>query len=155
MRRDTLPDTARPGPAPGSRSATDVLRSHGCRATKPRVAVLEAVLAAGRPLDAAELAARAQQALDGIHEATVYRTIAVLSELGIVTHVHAGHGPALVELAGEESLLVVCTDCGRIERVPAEAGDRLADEVDRQLGFALDLGHFALEGRCSDCRDGG
>jgi Fur family ferric uptake transcriptional regulator len=154
MRRDTLPDTAQREAPSGTRSASEVLRSHGCRATKPRVAVLDAVLRAGRPLDAAELASLAQEELDGIHEATVYRTIAVLSELGIVTHVHAGHGPALVELASEESLLVVCTGCGRIERVPEAIGARLVDDVERQLDFTLDLGHFAIEGLCGDCRQG-
>jgi len=152
MRRDSQPDAAQRRPPEGARSASEVLRSHGCRATKPRVAVLDAVLRAGRPLDAAELASLAQQELDGIHEATVYRTIAVLSELGIVTHVHAGHGPALVELAGEESLLVVCTGCGRIERVPDTTGARLVDDIDQELAFSIDLGHFALEGLCSDCR---
>lgn len=154
MRRDAPPETAQV-PSAEDRSATDVLRSHGCRATKPRVAVLDAVLRAGRPLDATELAARAQQELDGIHEATVYRTIAVLSELGIVTHVHAGHGPALVELASDDSLLVVCKRCGRIERAPASARQRLVDDVDRELGFSLDLGHFALEGLCGECRQTG
>ncbi len=131
--------------------ADAVLREHGCRATKPRVAVMQAILDAEHPVGAAELAELATRRLAGIHEATVYRTIATLSELGIVTHVHAGHGPSLVKLAGDSSILAVCRRCGTIERVPDEIVDGLVGQLAEHRGFALELGHFALEGVCADC----
>jgi Fur family ferric uptake transcriptional regulator len=87
----------------------------------------------------------------GIHEATVYRTISVLSDRGIVTHVHAGHGPSLVRLGGDHGLIAVCRDCGAISELPVEAVGRFVDEAQAAIGFTLEPGHFALEGVCAEC----
>lgn len=113
--------------------------------------MLQAILEAGRPVAVAELAELATRQLSGIHEATVYRNISLLSELGIVTHVHAGHGPSLVKLASDTSVLAVCRHCGTIDRVPDDVVDDLAAGLAERRGFALELGHFALEGLCADC----
>lgn len=119
--------------------------------TKPRVAVLRALLETGGTIDAATLAARAAEHEPGIHEATVYRTVNVLSEIGIVTHVHAGHGPSLVRLSGDDGLVAVCQDCGAIEPVPPDAVRALVAATSRANGFTLEPGHFALEGVCATC----
>lgn len=131
--------------------AEEALRAHGCRVTRPRVAVLRALLETGGTVDAVTLTARAQEHEAGIHEATVYRTVNVLTEVGIITHVHAGHGPALMRLAGDEQLVAVCQDCGAIEPVPAEAVDALVTATAAANGFTLEPGHFALEGVCAVC----
>jgi len=131
--------------------AADALRAHGCRVTQPRLAVLRALLEHGSTIDATQLTARAQRYEPGIHEATVYRTVKVLTEVGIASHVHAGHGPSLVRLAGNEQLVAVCRDCGAISPVPAEAVDELVASVGSATGFVLEPGHFALEGFCATC----
>lgn len=133
--------------------AEDALRAHGCRVTLPRVAVLRALLEVGGTIDAIRLTKLAQQYEPRIHEATVYRTVNVLSEVGIASHVHAGHGPSLVRLAGDERLVAVCRDCGSIEPVPAASVKRLVTETSRSSGFQLEPGHFALEGRCAKCAE--
>jgi Fur family ferric uptake transcriptional regulator len=114
--------------------------------------VLRALLEVGGTIDAATLTARAQLHEPGIHEATVYRTLNVLADVGIASHVHVGHGPSLVRLAGDERLVAVCQDCGAIEPVPAAAVAELVRSMVEQTGFALEPGHFALEGVCSACR---
>ncbi|MGA9276835.1 Fur family transcriptional regulator [Ilumatobacter sp.] len=131
--------------------AADALRAHGCRATRPRVAVLSALLEHGGTISAAELTALAQEIEPGLHEATVYRTVNVLTEVGIASHVHAGHGPSLVRLAGDERLVAVCENCRAIVPVPIGAVSDLVDGMARQTGFALEPGHFALEGVCAEC----
>lgn len=131
--------------------AAEALRAHGCRVTKPREAVLRALLEHRGPIDAVGLTALAQQREPGIHEATVYRTIGTLAEAGIVSHVHAGHGPALVRLNGDVALVAVCQDCGAIEPVPSKAVDDLVEATAKVSGFVLEPGHFALEGVCRDC----
>jgi len=132
-------------------SAADALRAYGCRVTQPRVAVLRALLEVGGTVDASALTKRAEVHQPGIHEATVYRTLNVLTEVGIASHVHAGHGPSLVRLAGDERLVAVCQDCGTIEPVPATAVDALVDGMSASTGFVLEPGHFALEGVCASC----
>ena len=131
--------------------AADALRAHGCRVTGPRVAVLRALLAHGGTIVAAELTSLAQEFESGIHEATVYRTVNVLNEVGIANHVHAGHGPSLVRLAGDHHLVAVCQDCGRIEPVPRAAIGSLVAAMLDSTGFQLEPGHFALEGVCAGC----
>ncbi len=158
MRRDapqgTQPDA---GPPPfevevaTSISAEQLLRQYGCRATKPRIAVLDALIAHDGPIDAIALTDLAQADEPSIHEATVYRTIGVLSELGIVNHVHAGHGPSLVRLSDNSDLVAVCQDCGAIVDLPGKAIRRLISDMQRATGFILEPGHFALEGVCANC----
>lgn len=130
-----------------------ILRAHGCRATGPRVAVLRALLRHGGPIDAAALTKLAHDEEPSIHEATVYRTISVLSEQGIVTHVHAGHGPSLVRLGGDHGLIAVCRDCGGITKVPVEAVQAFVTQAHAAIGFTLEPGHFALEGVCAECTE--
>jgi len=131
--------------------AADVLRAHGCRVTRPRIAVLRALLEHGGTIDAPQLTARAQVHEPGIHEATVYRTVNVLTDVGIANHVHAGHGPSLVRLAGDDRLVAVCKSCGTISPVPPDAVADLVAAVSAQTGFVLAPGHFALEGVCARC----
>jgi Fur family transcriptional regulator, ferric uptake regulator len=131
--------------------AADALRAYGCRVTQPRVAVLRALLDVRGTIDAAALTAMAQVYAPNIHEATVYRTVSVLSEVGIASHVHAGHGPSLVRLAGDEHLVAVCQDCGAIEAVPMAAVETLVAAMANSNGFVLEPGHFALEGVCVHC----
>jgi Fur family ferric uptake transcriptional regulator len=131
--------------------AADALRAHGCRVTQPRVAVLRALLEHGGTIDATTLTEHAQRYEPGIHEATVYRTVRVLTEVGIASHVHAGHGPSLVRLAGNDQLVAVCQDCGAISPVPGDAVDELVVRVAASTGFVLEPGHFALEGVCAAC----
>jgi len=131
--------------------AEAVLRAHDCRATGPRVAVMRALLRHGGPIDAAELTRLAQVEESTIHEATVYRTIGVLSDRGIVTHVHAGHGPSLVRIGGDHGLLAVCRDCGAIVQLPAEVVKTFVEQAHAAAQFTLEPGHFALEGVCAAC----
>ena len=135
--------------------AEAILRTHNCRATGPRVAVLTALLRHGGPIDAGALTTLAQAEAAGIHEATVYRTTSVLSDRGIVTHVHAGHGPSLVRLGGDHGLIAVCRDCGGITSVPADTVERFISEARNAIGFTLEPGHFALEGVCGRCSHDG
>ena len=115
------------------------------------MAVLQALLRHGGPLDASLLTELAQRVEPGIHEATVYRTIGVLSDRGIVTHVHAGHGPSLVRLGADHGLIAVCRDCGTITTLPADVVDHFVAAAHSAVGFTLEPGHFALEGICRAC----
>lgn len=133
--------------------AEEALRAFGCRVTKPRIAVLQALLELGGTVDAPTLTERAQRFVPGIHEATVYRTVNTLTEVGIASHVHAGHGRSLVRLGGEKRLVAVCDRCGQIEPVPPGPIDELVEQMRSTSGFHLEPGHFALEGICSRCAD--
>jgi Fur family ferric uptake transcriptional regulator len=119
--------------------------------TGPRVAVLRTLIEHPGPIDTAHLTGHAQEIEPSIHETTVYRTLTTLAELGIVSHVHAGHGRSLVRLAGDDSVVAVCRGCHAIVPVPPDAVGTLAARVQADAGFTLEPGHFALEGLCAAC----
>ena len=82
---------------------------------------------------------------------TVYRTLALLEEIGAVRHVHLSHGPAVYEhAASAEVRHLVCEVCDRHVAVPAEVFDAVRGRLADEYGFVLDGSHFAIVGRCRD-----
>lgn len=146
-------------PAAAVEVAIEVLRSAGERVTEPRRVIIE-VLAATTDHVGAEQLVEAVEAVDaGIHRATVYRTLDLFVDLGIVSHLHNTSGAALYHLAavrrgrGREHLHASCRGCGRIVDLPA---DVLDDAVARLAGaFRLEPERSALFGLCEACASTG
>jgi Fe2+ or Zn2+ uptake regulation protein len=131
-----------------------VLRANGERVTEARLAVLHALLDSDghRHLTAADVV-RSARALDpALHRATVYRTLDLLTDLGIVEHVHVEHGAVVFHLTDERHQHLVCEVCGRVIDAPIGLLDDLARDIDRTYGFALHAGHEPLTGVCRSCR---
>ena len=127
------------------------LRERGGRVTTPRRAIITALLDADDHVTADALVEAVGTAHPEIHLSTVYRTLERLTELGVINHVHLGHGPAVYHLAGDSHHHLVCDDCGAIIELPANAFDALVRRVERDYGFRLDAHHFALGGHCRSC----
>lgn len=128
-----------------------LLRARGGRVTTCRRAILETFLGVGGHVTAEALTARVQATQPDVHESTVYRFLDELERLGVVDHVHLGHGPAVYHLASDAHHHLVCDRCGAVEEVPdalfAELRTRLRDD----FGFTLEPRHFAVTGRCKNC----
>ena len=143
-----------PAPEAGERSVDDLvgrLRRRGVRVTAPRRAVLESLVALGSHVTAEALHEDARRRHPALSASSVYRTMELLHDVGIVTHVHLGHGPAEYHLADEHHVHAVCEACGAVAEVPDGVAAGFAERVAAELGFDLDLGHFALTGRCRRC----
>lgn len=133
--------------------AHDLLRAHGGRVTGPRREVLQALVEVPDHPSADQLVAHLERQGSDTHRATVYRTLEVLVDLGVVAHVHLPHGPATYHLVDGDHRAhahLVCRDCDRIVDVPGLL-DEPARHARQTLGFELDLDHVALTGRCRDC----
>ena len=100
-------------------AAAAALRGRGLRVSAARRELLEALFAADRPLSAEELAG------DG-DVASAYRNLEVLEAVGLVRHVHLGHGPGLYHPAGREREFVVCESLRRRPRRRARRARRRA-----------------------------
>jgi Fur family ferric uptake transcriptional regulator len=127
------------------------LRAQGYRLTPQRQLVLRAVtdLRHGTP---DEICLEVQRSASGVNISTVYRTLELLEELGLVTHTHLGHGPPTYHSATDEDHLhLVCRDCGQIIETDVSVADNLVEELARRHGFVTDVGHFAIFGRCKEC----
>ncbi|WP_051324489.1 Fur family transcriptional regulator [Candidatus Solirubrobacter pratensis] len=121
------------------------LRRAGHRVTLPARTVLEALFAAPGPLAAEQIA-------PSLEPASVYRNLERLQQLGVVTHVHVGHGPGRYVLArGGEREYLVCERCGRITTVEPAQLDRVRELVRTAFGHEARFTHFPIHGRCAGC----
>jgi Fur family ferric uptake transcriptional regulator len=136
----------------GQGDLSDRLRAGGYRITPARQLVLNAVA----ELDHATpdtICAEVQRTASSVNLSTVYRTLELLEELGLVTHTHLGHGAPTYHMAAEQQHIhLVCNTCGRIEEAPASLADPLVERLRRENGFAIDVAHFAIYGQCAQCR---
>src|SRR5579875_3289182 len=126
-------EPARSGGVP---DLADRLRSRGLRMTPQREQVLEAVrsLQHATPEQVAE-------AVPDVDLTTVYRTLDLLEELGLVRHTHLGHGAPSYRPAEDDHIHVVCHHCGSVIDAPPDLVDALAARLDDERGFVLDRAH--------------
>lgn len=132
--------------------AAAALRARGLRVSVARRVVLEALFAAQTPVTAERIADGLDGQLPRSDLASVYRNLEVFEELGLVRHVHLGHGPGLYALAGQsEREYLVCERCGRVAAVAPAALARARDEVRAATGFEARFAHFPIVGLCPEC----
>ncbi|MFP5328345.1 MAG: Fur family transcriptional regulator, partial [Acidimicrobiia bacterium] len=92
-----------------SEAIAAVLRAKGGRMTSSRRVIIDVLLSGDAHLTADAIAEAVQRRHPDIHRSTVYRTLDTLTELGVVTHVHLGHGPSVFHLADEDHHHLVCS----------------------------------------------
>lgn len=127
------------------------LRTGGGRITPARRALVTALLEARSHVTADDLAETVQRSHPDVHRSTIYRTLDALEDLGVVDHVHLGHGRAVYHLLDDPHQHLVCEVCETVIEVPDELFRSLAAELARDHGFMLRPNHFAVLGRCSAC----
>jgi Fur family ferric uptake transcriptional regulator len=132
--------------------AIDVLRRRGLRMTPQRRAIVAEILAAEGHISPPAVTRRVQARMPGVNASTVYRTMTLLEELGILAHAHLERGPEyhLVDDAGHVHLS--CAGCGREDDLSAQEADQLQRLIGRHQGFRADLTHFAISGLCRECQ---
>jgi Fur family ferric uptake transcriptional regulator len=135
------------GASIGFDDAVERVRIGGGRITRARRVLLEDLFDLSGRITAEELAERH----DDIDLATVYRSLAHFEDVGVVEHVHLGHGPAAYRWAGARTIAAVCDECGAVADIPVDELAGLATRLDEEYGLRLSLGHFALSVRCRHC----
>ena len=129
------------------------LRAAGLRSTAQRRAVLQSLFEA-RHATVDELAAEVQRTMPDVSLSTIYRTLEVLDEAGLVTHAHLHHGsPTYHSVDEEPHVHLVCTGCGAIGQQPVEVAATLAARLQEATGFVVDVSHLAVHGLCAHCSD--
>ena len=131
----------------------DQIRAGGHKLTQPRRAILWVLLVTPKPLSPAEIQARGQVFCAELGLVTVYRTLELMTQIGIVRPVHLAdgcHGYALATPGHTHH--VVCARCQTVvEIVGCELGDFL-DTVAERTGYAI-TGHWLeISGLCADCQ---
>lgn len=134
-------------------SLAEALRARGLRLTAQRQLVLDAVRSLGHATPE-QIHVAVRRTAAGVNITTVYRTLELLEDLGLVTHTHLSHGAPTYHAAGHKSHVhLVCHECGTVDEAPRDLLEPLARTLDEDRGFLMDIGHVALFGLCRRCGD--
>ena len=135
-----------------SQTWDDALRASGYRVTPQRQLVLEAVTRLEHATPE-EIYADVRQKAVGLNLSTVYRTLELLEQVGLIKHTHLGHGANRYHLAADaQHIHLVCRECGTIIQIEPTSVASLVTTLDEQYGFETDVGHLTIFGRCAQCR---
>jgi len=130
----------------------DLLRARGLRWTPQRRTLIEVLSRTDGHVTGSELVERCREIDSGTIPSTVYRTLAVLEELGLLSHSHRADGreefhvlPAAVH--GH----LHCIDCGTTWEIDADEAAALVTSLARRRDFVVDVTHLSIAGRCGGC----
>jgi len=137
----------------GSSTARHILRAEGKRVTPQRALLLRIIRESSGHLDADEIYRQARENDPRISLSTVYRTVKLLKELGLVKELHFDEEHHHYEMAtGKVHHHLVCTECGRIVEFQSPVLDELWARLEREHGFALERVQIDAVGRCRECQ---
>jgi Fur family ferric uptake transcriptional regulator len=115
--------------------------------------VLEALYAAEAPVGAEEIADGLGGRLPRSDLASVYRNLETLEQVGLVRHVHLGHGAGRYTPSARPSDFLVCEGCGSVVTLDPARLNAARDAIHAATGFTAHFHHFPISGLCSGCSD--
>ncbi|TAM72922.1 transcriptional repressor [bacterium] len=123
------------------------------RLTRQRAAVLRVLQADGGHLDAEEIHERAKEELSSLGLATIYRTLDLLRELGLVQMVQYPNAAARYEARLDKHHHLLCTRCHELSDVEAPHLDELVGQIAAGVGFEPRDFKLQVSGLCRRCRN--
>ncbi|MGH2539783.1 MAG: Fur family transcriptional regulator [Actinomycetota bacterium] len=127
------------------------LRSHGLRMTPQRRAIVTEVMRTNGHIAPSVIARKVQGEMPGVNASTVYRTLTLLEEVGVLSHSHLETGAEYHKTDEAEHVHLTCGRCGRDDPLSLDEAHALQDLIRSHHRFEADLTHFAITGRCSSC----
>jgi Fur family ferric uptake transcriptional regulator len=128
------------------------LSQKGYRMTPQRLMILKAIEGARGHVSAEEIYQDVRNRYPGLNISTVYRTLDLLKETGLVTETDMGDGRVRFHSMGHEHHHhLVCSKCGKIIDLDEETLSPLTSVLSEKYGFRADLKHLAIFGRCKGC----
>ena len=132
---------------------TQALHTRGLRLTQSRLAVLQVLAATPEHLKVAEVHRRAQEIDARVGLASVYRTMELLAQMGLVKHVHLDHRHRhYASITEDHSHHLVCTSCGLAVEFSDCRLERLTRTIARRTDFEIEGHCMEFFGRCAKCR---
>jgi Fur family ferric uptake transcriptional regulator len=131
----------------------DRLAREGHRLTTPRQAIIKLVAPRQDHFSAQELWDDVRANYTGIGRATVFRTLDLLTELGVLNRIHAGdgcHRYTVCETTHHHHMM--CVGCGRVIPLEAAGIESQIRRMAADVGFDLVTHHLELVGRCASCQ---
>ena len=127
---------------------TQVLREAGLRVTQQRTAILTVLVAADDHPTADEVLAKARALDDTVSFATVYRTLAVLEDAGLIRKLSFENAPARYEMMPQSDHdHLVDIETGELIEMPSDEIARLRRKIAEELGYEIVSQHTVLRAR--------
>lgn len=130
------------------------LRAMGYRITPPRRAVLKVFARGEAHLSPDEVLARARRTYPKVGRATVYRTLELLTHLGVTRPMFRGDGRPAFARVHHGHHHVVCSACDRVVELAQPALDHLARQAAARTGFEIHSHVLEFVGLCRRCSRG-
>jgi Fur family ferric uptake transcriptional regulator len=131
------------------------LRLRGIRLTRQRMILLELLDGSGRHLDAESLYELAKEKDPKLNRVTVYRTLKLLKEGGLIDELDlmhwAGDQHYYETRLKQEHAHIVCLRCGKVEEFFGESLQNIKHQVEENLGFRIASARTEMGGYCPDC----
>jgi Fur family ferric uptake transcriptional regulator/Fur family peroxide stress response transcriptional regulator len=128
-----------------------LLHARGQRVTPQRLVIHRVLRQRDRHLRAEEVHEAVKHDLPGTSTPTVYATLDLLADLGLIRQVNAGSGAALYDARTETHHHTVCRRCGRVEDLDAPADFSALDRAARTAGFDPVQTDVVVSGLCAEC----
>lgn len=133
----------------------DAIASRGLRLTRQRRAVLDVVVDSNSQLSALQVYDSVRAVHPEVGLTTVYRTLALLEEIGAVRRLHGDEAcESVVRAATTHGHSVVCGSCGRVEEFTACDISPIAAAAAAETGYAITDHFLQLTGTCVACSGG-
>jgi Fur family ferric uptake transcriptional regulator len=134
---------------------TEFLKRRGLKTTRERTALFEEIFSTHLHFDAEDLVSRMRERGKKISRATVYRTLDLLYECGLVGRVRLNEEKYRYErqMQGEHHDHLVCTVCGKIIEFVEPKIEVLQEDICTRYGFYPTSHSHQIRGICADCRE--
>jgi Fe2+ or Zn2+ uptake regulation protein len=130
----------------------ELLRNHGLRVTRPRLAVLD-VLTQGGHLEVDDITRQVRERLDSVSTQAVYDVLGALSRAGLARRIEpAGSAARFEARVGDNHHHIVCRSCGTIEDVDCDVSERPCLDPGTGHGFQVDEAEVTFWGLCPACQ---
>lgn len=130
------------------------LALRGLRCTVERLAILKTVWEHRRHQSAEEIAQELSSVPLYVSRATVYRTLDLLVETGLLACSSLGEGHRHYEVRADHHDHLICRFCGRIIEILSPELERLQNSICKESDFEAVSHTLEIIGYCSRCRNG-
>lgn len=149
-------------PSPGKVAAKEkflaFLEGKSLRMTAQRMAIINTVFSTEEHFTAEQLLEWARQKDKSVSRATVYRTLPLLTESGLVHEMdfgkdHKFYDPNYADHPHHNH--IICNDCEKIVEFESEKIERLESEISQKLGFSVKTQRLQITGACEQMKKSG
>ncbi|KAF0110054.1 MAG: Fur family transcriptional regulator ferric uptake regulator [Chloroflexi bacterium] len=138
---------------PESEQWLELLEEKGCRITEPRRTIVDLMVHSDNALSPIDLFDKARASFPKMGLVTVYRTLEILNQLGLVERVHQKGGCHMyLRAANGHEHIMLCTRCGQAAYFHGDDLGALIHKINSESGFLIQEHWLQLHGLCKNCQ---